>query len=46
MKRLARAAEAWIWADAAIKLVGILALAGVMAAAWIVLKSAAVMLGL
>ena len=33
MRRLARAAEVWIWAEVAIKFIAVLALAGVMAAA-------------
>jgi hypothetical protein len=38
MKRLIRAAEVWIWADAAIKVVSLILMGLTAAAAWAVLK--------
>lgn len=44
MRRLMRAAEAYIWTEAIVRVVGIVALIAVSVAAWVVLKYAAVTL--
>lgn len=46
MRRLARAAEVWIWADIAVKVIGVVALGGTLAAVWSVLVDGARVLGL
>lgn len=46
MRRLARAAEVWIWSEVALKVVGIVALIAVVTAAMVMLMSAARVLGL
>lgn len=45
MKGLARAATAWIWADTAIKLIGVVAVAGVSVAVMLVLAGIPKVLG-
>lgn len=40
MKRLMRAAECWIWSETLFRVVGLVALAVVMAAAWALLSMA------
>lgn len=46
MRRLARAAEAWIWVDVAMKVTGVIALGGMMVAVWMALVNGAKVLGL
>lgn len=46
MRRLARAAEAWIWSEILIRVIGIVALGLVVALAWAMLKWTARIMGL
>jgi hypothetical protein len=41
MKRLTRAAEAWLWTEVLLKLAGLVAVGVVMGLAWAALKAAA-----
>lgn len=46
MRRLARAAEAWLWFQVGIGVVGIITLLATLAGTWVVLHTAARIMGL